>query len=69
MDAEKQDKVEEFIYQAVAEDKDTERRVTSLGYFRVKEDAYNALIKFIETNKSNNRACYENLTVQKHKLQ
>lgn len=62
-------KAEEFIYQAIAEDKDTERRVTSLGYFKTKEDAYSALTKFIEKNKSNNRVCYENLTVQIHKLQ
>ena len=63
------DKAEEFIYQAIAEDKDTERRTTSLGYFRSKEDAYSALIEFIEANKSNNRVYYENLTVQIHKLQ
>lgn len=62
-------KDEEFIYQAISKDKDTERLVTSLGYFRTKEDAYSALIKFIETNKSNNRVCFESLTVDKHKLQ
>lgn len=56
------------IFEAIAEDKDVERRQTSLGFFKTKELAYNALIKFIEKNKTNKRVCFENLTVQIHTL-
>ena len=56
------------IFEAIAEDKDVERRQTSLGFFKTKELAYKALTEFIEENKTNKRVCFENLTVQIHTL-